>query len=127
MTSRYPISEPKSIYTTKIYLKATIEGNSRTLLNDNYEPEKRVNELPNKDSLYYQGMSVNYSKLGVLGADFDGDKMMLILLWGEESNQEIDMMFGKRIYYVDNAGKMSASASNQVVDDLIKTITKRKK
>lgn len=71
--TRYPVAGLGGIYPTKIYLKTTI--NARTVELEYGGTIKTLKEYPILDSLFVESMSPHTSRIGLLGADYDGDSV----------------------------------------------------
>jgi hypothetical protein len=73
--TRYPITGYGSIYPSYVYLKSTVEADTRTLLDDNWEPTDFVcAEFPIHGNGFYNSFSPAVKQLGRLGADKKGYK-----------------------------------------------------
>ena len=72
--TRYPVAGLGGIYPTKIYLKTTI--NARTVELEYGGTIKTLKEYPILDSLFVESMSPHTSRIGLLGADYDGDSVI---------------------------------------------------
>jgi len=69
-TTRYPITGYGSIYPSYVYLKTTVESDTRTLLDDKWEPtEFACAEFPIYGNGFYNSFSVASKNLSRLGAD----------------------------------------------------------
>jgi len=114
--TRYPIDTDRSIYFTNLKLKTTIK--TRTV---KYKPfgaieYKEVDEYPILGSKWFNSMSVHYTRLDPLGADYDGDKSNLNILYTEEALAEVEELMNSREYYVNVMGKLVFPVGNLVSD-----------
>mgnify|MGYP000163727366 CR=1 FL=1 len=70
LVTRYPVTGYGSIYPSYVYLKSTVESETRTLLNDNWEPTEQIcAEFPVFNDGFFNSFSPAVSKLARLGAD----------------------------------------------------------
>lgn len=69
--TRYPVASLGGIYPSKLYVKTTSKG--RTVNFNNGYADSLMYEYPIIDTSFYNSMSPHTSKIGNLGADFDGD------------------------------------------------------
>jgi hypothetical protein len=68
--TRYPITGYGSIYPSYVYLKSTVESETRELLDDNWEPTGEIcSEFPIYQKDFFNSMSPAVKHLGRLGAD----------------------------------------------------------
>lgn len=68
--TRYPVTGYGSIYPSYVYLKSTVESETRTLLDDNWEPSEQVcAEFPSKNAGFFNSFSPGVKHLQRLGAD----------------------------------------------------------
>lgn len=122
--TRFPITQQGSIYPTNIYVRTTIRSRKVTVLNDNWEELYKIREFPVRDENLYTSMSVDSSKLGNLGADYDGDKLVLNVVLLEESKKEIKELMTKRIFYVRPSGGYVNSIDDDIVGFVLKHVTR---
>lgn len=70
--TRYPVTGYGSIYPSYIYLKSTVESETRFLLDENWEVTKSFcAEFPKMGNGFFNSFSVATKALARLGADFD--------------------------------------------------------
>ncbi|BAW98402.1 phage protein [Vibrio phage pTD1] len=104
--TRYPITGVGSIYPSKINLRTTIETRPRVLLDDYWEETNRLNNYPiltGKPS-YFDAMSVDGSRLQLLGGDFDGDQLNSNGIEAEDSIKQALKRMGERSFYITGSG-----------------------
>ncbi len=72
--TRYPITGIGSVYPSKMYLKTTIEFEERIELDDDWKPSEHVaKQYPVRASTFFNSMAPSSTRIGKLGADYDGD------------------------------------------------------
>jgi hypothetical protein len=70
-------------------------------------------------------MSLPANRLAAMNADFDGDKCSLICVWTEEATEELTKALNSWEFYISSAGKMSFSFSDDVIDIVLDSMTKK--
>lgn len=123
LVTRYPITGYGSVYPAYIYLKTTVIAQTLKVLDDMWEPGELCFEFPIAGEKYYNAMAPSLSHIARLGADYDGDTCSLICFMSEEAKEEVRELLNSRNYYVGVNGKMSFSASNDVIDLVLANIT----
>jgi hypothetical protein len=74
IVTRYPVTGLGSIYPSEVYLKTTNKGLVLTELDELWNKTNFIaNEFPKPGESFFNSLSPHYSRLGRLGADFDGD------------------------------------------------------
>lgn len=122
--TRYPVAGYGSIYPSYVYLKTTVKARVLTELDDNWEPlPYKAIEFPVQHEQFYNSVSPHVSHIKRLGADFDGDTVSFTCVLTEEAKEEVKKTLNSRNYYVGVNGKMSFSASNDVVDLVLASMT----
>lgn len=122
--TRYPVTGYGSIYPSYVYLKSTVKSLTLTELGDDWTPTGNVAyEFPKPGEQFYNSMSPSSSHLGRLGADFDGDTCSGTCILTDDAREEVKRVLNSRDYYVGVNGKMSFSASNDVIDLVLSNIT----
>ena len=122
-TTRYPITGMGSVYPCRFYVKTTIEGREVNYKGLGMTDYVKLYEYPKLGTPYYNSMSVHVSRLGRLGADFDGDKLNLNVVWEDESLEELERMINDKRFYLDTDGSLVYSASNDISDLALKMFT----
>ncbi len=125
VATRYPVTGYGSIYPCMLFLKPTIKSDKRAPLGDDWEIDHSKPVAINFPSSgdFFNAMSPNPARLAKLGADFDGDKMALVVCYSQESRQEIKKLLNSRNYYVGTDGRISFSLETDTVRYLMKTMT----
>lgn len=124
--TRYPIAGYGGIFPCHSYLKSTIKSEVKYELNDNWEKkEKPACEFPMTGEMFFDSMSISASHLTAAGADFDGDKMSYTCVWTDDAREELETILSNWQYYVDSSGRMSFSLSDDVIDIILASMTKR--
>ena len=113
--TRYPVSGEGSTYPSKVYVRTTVNSESRVELDKNWQPMEPEGEntalvYPIFDPpTYIDSTMVHPSRVGGLGADYDGDTVCANVIYTKEGIEEIDQYFQSRQAYVDPKGGMRAS------------------
>jgi len=121
--TRYPIDSYGSIYISKVKLKITTK--ERKVMFKDYgafEPIT-INNYPVLDTEFFNSMSVHYSRLSGLGADFDGDKTNLNFILTDEGNAEAEKLLNSREYYISVEGTPAFPIGNLITDLTLLTLT----
>lgn len=122
--TRYPVTGYGSIYPSYVYLKTTVRSTVKEELDDNWANSGVfAYEFPIQNEQFYNSFSPSPAHIGRLGADYDGDAMSLICVLTEEAKAEVKKKLNSRDYYVGVNGKMSFSASNDIVDLVLANMT----
>lgn len=122
--TRYPITGYGSIYPSYIYLKSTVKSEIRQELGDDWQPTGfTAYEFPVSTEQYYNSMSPGVTHISRLTADFDGDVCSGTSVMTEEAKQEVKKLLRSRDYYVGIDGNMTFSASNDIIDLVLVSIT----
>jgi len=75
LITRYPITGYGSVYPSYVYLKTTVKGDIKVLLDDNWnESDIKAYEFPITDGEFFDSLTVSIAHLNRLGGDYDGDK-----------------------------------------------------
>lgn len=124
--TRYPVSNYGSISVCKTYLRTTINVDILYELNDLWEPTSvPAQEFPKLNDSSFDSMSIAASVLAPAGADFDGDKMSYIAVWTDDATEELQNQLASWSYYISSAGRMSFSFSDDVIDIVLDSMTKK--
>lgn len=122
--TRYPIATEGSTFVSIVYLLVTNEHKKRILLDDNWQESSVVYERwPNKDSEFFDGMSVHSSKNSKLGLDFDGDMLNCNFLLSQEATDEAMAMMKKKRYHFKPGGKDIWSPDYATADFVMNNLT----
>ncbi len=127
LITRFPVAGQGSIYTTNLRIDTTPK--SRTVI-FNYVSEMgeesfKINNYPNTNSPWINALNVNYSRLSGLGADFDGDKFSLTVLFSEDAREEIDKLMNSVSYYITADGLPTHDFSDAPTELVMKTMSRR--
>lgn len=105
--TRYPITGIGSIVPTRVFvLPTTATSESRTLIDIDGGKLDSFHFFPvwTKNPSYFDGMSISNVRLAAAGGDFDGDQLSANSIQAKDSVEEIETLFGKRIFYISGAG-----------------------
>ena len=122
--TRYPVANYGSIYITRFSLKPTVSVRKINYIQDPVSNiGKEIINYPNIESDPFTSMSVNPSHIGLLGADYDGDKLACTIVWEDDSIEELENKLKSVEYYVDDKNNLYFSNSDIVVESVVKTFT----
>lgn len=121
--TRYPVSSTGGIYPSYTYLKTTVKGRRVKILDDFWNVRYEAVEYPIQGESYYNSMTTALTRVNGLSLDYDGDTLSMVLVYSEESIREIDKYLNSLSAYIDGTGKLLASASNDVIDNILKDMT----
>ena len=82
-----------------------------------------MDEYPILKELCVESMSVGVQYLGKLGADFDGDVLSFVVLYTEESIDELSRFLNSKESILTPNGEILNSLNNDVLDIVISTLT----
>lgn len=109
--TRYPVTGIGSIYPTMLYVRTTTVAERRRELGANWEAADDASvamEFPIPGP-YMKSMSPHPTRLGKLGADFDGDMMNCNAAYSDETVQEVRQYFTKRRSIIGTDGRITSS------------------
>lgn len=124
--SRYPISGSGSIYPSYVYVKTTVLYETRYEADEEGRPIKdnRAIAYPILDNpTFVDSESVSPSRLGGLGADFDGDMVSGVVLYSEDSRIEIENYLSSAAAYIRPEGGLLNSPYVGPVERVIHNMT----
>lgn len=123
--TRYPITGVGSIYPSFVYVKTTIKSESRRELNENWAEmtEAHVAYSFPTSGAYVNSLVPHSTKLGRMGADFDGDTSSGNCTYTEESIAEVTNLLGTRRLYVGSDGKFISTTSVDTVNLVLHNLT----
>lgn len=124
LLTRYPITGLGSVYPTYPYLKSTTVSRKLEKLGQFWEPTGIIaNQFPVVGGDFYNSMSPFPSKLGKLGADFDGDMANFVCLYSEDAKQEVKKLMNSREFYVDSRGQIVSSMNYETSNLVLSSLT----
>lgn len=125
--TRYPITGIGSIYPSRVFVMPTNSTSSaRTLFDlDGETAIADYNYFPawTKNPSYFDGMSIANIRLGLAGGDFDGDALSANSIMAEDSIREVEMMFGKRDFYISGSGDFLYDPVQEPHEFLLRSLT----
>ena len=129
--TRYPITGVGSIYPSYVYLKSTVKFDERIELNpDTWEPypdNRTAFQFPRTDSSSFNSLSPHASRIGRLGADFDGDTCSANIVYSDDALKEVKDYFKSPHAYVGTDGKFINDTNIDTVKFVLRNTTGRKK
>ncbi len=120
--TRYPVENFMSSIPCRMYVKTTVTGEMRYELDENFE--RKGDDYvalefpvfpPNETPQYHDSTSVNPSRLGPLGADFDGDTVSVLSAYSKEAAEEAERYFKTRAAYLRAGGGLAFSVNVHTV------------
>lgn len=123
--TRYPVTGFGSIYVSKPFLKPTVKTEIRKPLGDNWEIDDQLQvayQFPTETN-FVNSVSPHPSKLGRLGADFDGDTVSFNVVYTDEAMREVEEYLNSRRYYVGTDGRISFSSETDTVKYVLQNMT----
>lgn len=124
--TRYPVQGMGSIYPSKMFVRTTIQVETRKELGPNWEPmdDKHIAyQFPIREGAFVNSLMPHGSRLDRLGADFDGDTCSGNALYTEDGVQEVDDYMKKASAFVDTSGKFLASTDIVTVQLVMHNLT----
>jgi hypothetical protein len=122
--TRYPIAGYGSIYPSMTYLKTTVPSQVMTELDNMWNKTSDVAyHFPVLDAHFVNSMSPHPSHLARLTADFDGDLTSLNPVYTTDAISEVKAKLSRRDYYVDVNNKMQFSASMDIINYFLSSVT----
>ena len=124
--TRYPVAGYGGIYPCKSYLRSTVQAEVLYELDDMWQrKEKPATEFPVRGDKFMDSLAPASMNLKPLGADFDGDKVSYTLVWSDDATEELRDMLNNWNFYVSSSGGMSFSMSDDVIEIILASMTKR--
>lgn len=125
--TRYPITGIGSIYPSRVFVMPTNSTSSeRNLLDIDGETSLgHYNYFPtySKNPSYFDGMSIANIRIGLAGADFDGDALSANSIMAEDSIREVEALFGKRDFYISGSGDFLYDPVQEPHEFLLRSLT----
>lgn len=125
MVTRYPVTGFGSIYICSIYLRPTLEVETRTPLGDDWQPDPYkliAYNFPTKSD-FVNSLSPHPAHLARLQADFDGDTASLNILYSDEAIAEAKKYMQSVKYYVSSDGKITFSSETDTTKFVLHNLT----
>jgi len=127
MVSRYPVTGLGSAYPSNVYVKTTVNTESRAELDQNWQPigeDHVAYEFPTKEPMeYIDSLVISPTRMNGLGADFDGDMCSCIFLYSDEAIEEINKNLASREAYVHPSGKLRTSVEVDTLSLVLRNMT----
>lgn len=103
--TRYPVTAEGSTYLSYTYLLITSKYSPRTLLSDDWSISEVVYaRWPDKESEFFDGMSVHTTRLVELGGDHDGDALSCNFILSNEGVEEAKKIMTSKKYHFRSNG-----------------------
>jgi len=128
--TRYPITGIGSVYPSMIKLCTTVHAEARKPLNTEtwqVDSEKPIAyQFPVLGSGFYNSMSPHSSRLGRLGADFDGDTCSANIVYSDEARREVQNFFNSKRAYVGTDGRFINDTNVDTIAHVLRNVTGRR-
>lgn len=116
ISTRYPVTGEGSSYVSNVYVRTTVNSESRVELNDEWEsmdPDGNTALVyPTfEPEQYIDSAMVHPYRLAALGGDYDGDTVSNNILYTREAIDEVDTYLKSRAAHVDPSGGLRGSAN----------------
>lgn len=116
ISTRYPVTGEGSSYVSKVYVRTTVNSESRVELDYNWEPMEADGNTALvypvfEPEQYVDSAMVHPYRLAGLGGDYDGDTISNNILYTQEAIEEVDNYLNSRAAHVDPAGGLRGSAN----------------
>lgn len=126
--TRYPVTGAGSTYPTLYKVRTTVESSIKQPLDDAWQPmgvEFEAPAFPSRDPdiKWMDSLVPHSTRLGGLGADFDGDMVNSPILHSEDAFREIGEYYTKRGAFVGVDGQLLVSADVQTVGLVVANMT----
>jgi hypothetical protein len=124
--TRYPITGIGSIVPSKAHVRTTVLSERRKELGPDWNPigdDYVAFEFPVDGGAFINSLVPHSSKLGLMGADFDGDTSSGNVTYTDESIQEVDEFLSSRRAYVGTDGRALASVAVSTVNLVLHNLT----
>lgn len=122
--TRYPITGYGGIYPSYVYLRTTVNAETRKELGDDWMPTgKMAYQFPIRGGGFINSMSLSTTNLQRLDADHDGDTVSLNCVFTEEAQAEVKRLLNSRSYYVGVNGKMNFSSKTDTLTYVLSSMT----
>ncbi len=124
--TRYPITGIGSIYPSYSYVKTTNKSEVRHELGDDWivDTEKpAAKEFPLRSSSFMNSLIPHSSRIGGLGADFDGDTCSYTVVYSDTAMRELKDFFNDKRAYLDTSGSIMHSTDIDTVAFVLHNLT----
>lgn len=124
---RYPITGMGSVYQTKAYCCTTLKSSVKQELDEYWQPidDAYAIEFPTneREAEFMESLSMHASRMGLLGADHDGDTCGATVLLGDDVLRECRESLAKRETYITGRGEFLIDLTNDTLDFVLKALT----
>lgn len=125
--TRYPVSGPDSSYPSSLYVRTTVVSEIRYELGPDWEiigDDYVASEFPTKEpEAFIDSLIISPVRVKGLGADYDGDTCSCLIVYGEESKEEIERILHTREFYIDPKGGLRTSTKVDTVSLVLRNMT----
>lgn len=130
MVTRYPVTGVGSIYPSFPFVKTTSPAKGRYEIQEDWSwdqqnPDTHVPEFPNYGvHTYIESMVPHPSRIGGMGADFDGDMCSCNVLYSDDAIKEVTDYLNSTRAYLDSTGSLLADPVTDTVEFVLYNITR---
>lgn len=122
--TRYPITGFGSIYPAFLKVITTVESYNLCELDHNWEmTESYASSFPDKNSFYFNSMSVNQAHFATMTADVDGDTLSQTAVLSDDAVNEITEYLQRKEYYLSDSGKLNFSNDTDTLSAVLSYMT----
>lgn len=122
--TRYPVTTYGSTYPTKFYLRTTIRGEARYMLDEGWnKTEVFARNIPINGLPFFNSMSPPVSRLARLGADYDGDTMSSYAVLTDEARAEVKALLSNKDHFLTLDNRMAFSLAGDNINLALKYLT----
>lgn len=124
--TRYPITGIGSIFPTRVFVLPTNSSSeARTLIDLDGTKLDKFHFFPvaTDNPSYFDGMAISNIRLELAGGDFDGDQLSANSIQAKDSIEEIETLFGKRIFYISGSGDFLYSPVQEPHEFCLRALT----
>lgn len=124
--TRYPITGIGSIFPSRVFVLPTnASSDDRKLIDLDGTVLDHFHFFPywSDNPSYFDGMCISNIRLGLAGGDFDGDQLSANSIQAKDAIEEIETLFGKRIFYISGSGDFLYDPVQEPHEFLLRALT----
>lgn len=124
--TRYPITGIGSIFPSRVFVLPTnATSETRNLIDADGTVIDHFHFFPYYDERpsYFDGMCISNIRLSLAGGDFDGDQLSANSIQAKDSIEEVETLFGKRIFYISGSGDFLYDPVQEPHEFLLRSLT----
>ena len=124
LITRYPVIQDESSYPSKIHLKSTITGRKVDILFIGNDKKISLNQYPILGLPFHDTISPHLSKIGGLGADFDGDTASANYVLSKDANDEIKAYLESKRSVLNQEGNFVTGAETDIINMTLSNLSR---